>query len=153
MDGAILAFDLGTHTGWAACNPHGLVLSGHVNLKGGRYEGGGMRYLRFRKVLLELMDTMKPGIVAFEEVRRHMSTDAAHVYGGLLGVLTSTCEEKQVPYIGYPVQHIKQTATGKGVASKALMIAAAKKRWPDQHIETEDQADALWVLETARKNT
>jgi len=43
----ILALDLGTTTGWAIRGFDGLITSGTVSFKPGRYDGGGMRYLRF----------------------------------------------------------------------------------------------------------
>ena len=43
---AILALDLGTTTGWAMRTADGRVTSGTVSCKPGRYEGGGMRFLR-----------------------------------------------------------------------------------------------------------
>lgn len=149
----ILAFDLGSHLGWAACNEHGLTLSGQVELKGGRYEGGGMRYLRAQKVINELIDTVKPQVVVFEEVRRHLSTDSAHVHGGLLAMLTAICEQRKIPYAGIPVATIKKIATGKGNADKAFMIAAAKRKWPDQDVATDNIADALWCLEAGKSIT
>ena len=46
-DSAVLALDLGTTTGWALRAADGLVTSGTVSFRPGRYDGGGMRYLRF----------------------------------------------------------------------------------------------------------
>ena len=62
----------------------------------------------------------------FEEVRRHVSTDAAHAYGGFLATLTAWCEHQRIPYQGVPVGTIKKHATGKGNANKAAVIAAAR---------------------------
>jgi|SRR5690625_243443 len=145
----IVAFDLGTTTGWAAWSG-GKYTSGVLDLKGGRYEGGGMRYLRFEGQLKELLDHVEPDAVFFEEVRRHMGTDAAHVYGGLLAVLTAECEKRGIPYQGIPVGTVKKHATGKGNANKQAMLEAAESKWPDQQIADDNQADALWVLETGR---
>jgi Holliday junction resolvasome RuvABC endonuclease subunit len=145
----LLALDLGTTTGWAS-DVEGLVTSGTVSFKTGRYEGGGMRYLKFRRFLSEIIELSKPDAVYFEEVRRHLSTDSAHVYGGLLATLTAECELKKVPYSGLPVGTIKKAATGNGAAKKDAMIAAAKSMFPDQQIEDDNQADALCVLHTAR---
>jgi hypothetical protein len=41
--GGILALDLGTSTGWAIRSPDGIVTSGAVSFKPGRFVGGGMR--------------------------------------------------------------------------------------------------------------
>ena len=94
----ILALDLGTTTGWALRGYDGLITSGTVSFKPGRFDGGGMRYLRFTNWLTEI-DRLSGPIAAiwFEEVRRHAGTDASHVYGGLLATLTSWAELRGVP--------------------------------------------------------
>jgi Holliday junction resolvasome RuvABC endonuclease subunit len=86
----------------------------------------------------------RPKFIAYEEVRRHLGTDAAHVYGGLLATLTAWCDEAKLPYIGVPVATIKRCATGKGNADKDAMLAAAQTRWPAADIRTHDEADAAW---------
>ena len=80
----ILALDLGTTTGWALRTADGLITSGTVSFRPSRYDGGGMRYVRFRAWLERLAADAGPiGAIHFEEVRRHVGTDAAHVFGGL----------------------------------------------------------------------
>ena len=147
----ILALDLGTTTGWALRAPEGQIDHGFVSFKSQRFEGGGMRYLRFRRWLTEMKATVEGtqglGAVYFEEVRRHMGVDAAHVYGGLLATLTAWCEHHQIPYQGVPVGTIKKFATGRGNASKDEMIAAMKARG---HLPADDnEADALALLHWA----
>lgn len=95
---AILALDLGTTTGWASL-AGGIVHSGTASFRSGRYDGGGMRYLRFQHWLEQLADD-SGGLAAiyFEEVRRHIGTDAAHLYGGFLATLTAWCEREGVAY-------------------------------------------------------
>lgn len=138
------AFDLGTTTGWAVGRP-GLIVSGFWNLKPRRFEGGGMRYLHFRKYLNELHASQALSRVAYEEVRRHVGTDAAHVYGGLLAELTSWCEENKIPYEGIPVGTIKKFATGKGNSVKEVVIAAVKS-WGFPNLIDDNEADALALL-------
>lgn len=145
----VLALDLATTTGWALRSDNFLT-SGTISFKGGRYEGGGMRFLRFREWLREMLSKNPMDAVYYEEVRRHMSTDAAHIHGGLLAVLQTECEARKIPYQGIPVGTIKKTATGSGAANKDAMIAAAKARWPAENIEDDNQADALWILETSK---
>jgi Holliday junction resolvasome RuvABC endonuclease subunit len=142
----ILALDLGTKTGWA-CQDLTLT-SGMQKFENGRFSGGGMRFLKFKSWLTEMNDLVGGfDSVCFEEVRRHVGTTAAHVYGGLLGILTAWCEENKIPYQGYPVGTIKKFACSKGNASKEMMIESAKKKWPDIEIISDDHADALWILE------
>ena len=138
---SILALDLGTSTGWAMKCESG-IRSGSVNFATKRNEGGGMRYLRFKRWL----DSINTGIteIHFEEVRRHAGTQAAHVYGGLMGTLTAWCEENKIPYASVPVGTIKKSWTGKGNAGKDEMIEAAKRRGFNP--VTDDEADAIALL-------
>lgn len=145
MQNTILALDLGTTTGWALMTRDGSITSGTEAFKPHRFEGGGMRFLRFKRWLTEIKQT-SDGIdaVYFEEVRRHLGVDAAHAYGGFMAHLTAWCERHQIPYQGVPVGTIKKHATGKGNASKGEMIAAAKIRG---HSPADDnEADALALL-------
>ena len=148
MTTTILALDLGTTTGWALRSSDGAITSGSASFRPQRFEGGGMRFLRFKRWLAELKD-MAGGIDAlhFEEVRRHVSTDAAHAYGGFLATLTAWCEYHQIPYQGVPVGTIKKHATGKGNAGKDLVIAAMTALG---HAPADDnEADALALLHWA----
>lgn len=140
----VLALDLGTKCGHAIWLPGGHAVSGVWDFAGRRHEGGGMRYLRFRKHLEDIHASSPLSSVVYEEVRHHTGTDAAHVYGGLLAVLSSWCEERGVPYAGVPVGTIKRHATGKGNASKDMMIAAARALgWRPVD---DNEADALHIL-------
>lgn len=148
---AILALDLGTKTGYAFSPSAGALISGVWNLKGGRYEGGGMRFLRFRRFLDELHASTPIEHVAFEEVRRHAGTDAAHVYGGLMGQLTAWCEAPTnggaaIPYEGVPVGTIKRHVTGKGNAGKSAVIAAVEALGYAPADDNEADAIALALL-------
>ena len=147
----ILALDLGTHTGWALHQLDSTITSGTEHFKPQRFEGGGMRFLRFKRWLAELLTTSGHiNAVYFEEVRRHAGVDAAHAYGGFLATLTTWCEHHQIPYQGIPVGTIKKHATGKGNAGKDEMIASVQSRG---HAPCDDnEADALallhWAIET-----
>lgn len=146
----ILCLDLGTSTGWALSNKHGRNLSGTAHFRPRRFEGGGMRYLRFERWLNETLNiTGKIDELYFEEVRRHLGVDAAHAYGGFLASLTSWCEENNIPYEGIPVGTIKKFITGKGNASKAQVIAAVKAL--GHNPEDDNEADALALLHLACK--
>ena len=150
MDNEKLLFtlDLGNHTGWALGGHDGTVTSGTEHFQPHRFEGGGMRYLRFKRWLTEL-DLTAEGMetVLFEEVRRHAGVDAAHAYGGFLAHLTAWCEQHQIPYQGVPVGTIKKHATGRGNANKAAMVAAMRARgYP---VTDDNEADALALLHWA----
>lgn len=148
---SILALDLATTTGFALRNADGAIVSGTVSFRPSRYDGGGMRYLRFGAWLNQLAaDVGSIGVVHHEEVRRHLSTDAAHVHGGLLATLTVWCEQRAIAYQGVPVATIKRHITGKGNADKAAVIAAVRARGfaPCDDNEADAIAILLWAIET-----
>lgn len=151
LPGTILALDLGTTTGWALRPSGGLITSGTASFRNGRFDGGGMRYLRFTNWLGELERLSGPiAAIWFEEVRRHAGTDAAHVFGGLMASLTSWAELRGIPYQGVPVGTIKKHATGKGNAPKQAMIDAARAQGfsPADDNEADAIAILLWSIET-----
>lgn len=144
----ILTLDLGTTMGWALHRTGLPVTSGTAEFKHDRYQGGGMRYLKFTCWLDQMLETVhRIDAVYFEEVRRHLGVDAAHAYGGFLAHLTAWCEGKGIAYEGVPVGTIKRHATGKGNASKARVIEAVRERG---HQPADDnEADALAILHWA----
>jgi hypothetical protein len=159
---SILSLDLGTTTGWALRSRDGSIVSGSQSFKPQRFEGGGMRYLRFVRWLSEVAvsdeteegqvkrvnDTLLDRIV-FEEVRSHAGVDAAHAYGGFMSHLTSFAERHAIPYEGVPVGTIKKHATGRGNANKLMMITAMQALG---HNPVDDnEADALALLRWAIK--
>ena len=147
----ILALDLGTTTGWAMlCD--GTITSGSQSFKPQRFEGGGMRFLKFKRWLAETRYCAEWGIdaVYFEEVRRHAGVDAAHAYGGFLAHLTAWCEHHQIPYQGVPVGTIKKSACGKGNASKEEMVE--KARAIVKNVSDHNEADAIHILMYAINN-
>ena len=143
----ILALDLGSHrTGWAFGLAGAVKGTGVWRLVGkqARFEGAGMRYVRLRLLLEEIIGAVKPHRVVYEEVRRHLGVDAAHAYGASLGVLQSVCEVLGVPYMAVPVAAIKRCATGKGNASKKEMTEAFEGA-TGKKPETDDEDDAYWL--------
>lgn len=155
----MLALDLGTQTGWATL-ANGLVNSGTVSFAyNSRYEGGGMRYLKFERWLDEMRTLVGFEVVNFEEVmQRAQSVAAGHVYGGFLACLTKWCEANGIPYAGIPVGTIKKHVTGKGNSKKDAMIRWAKEwQGPGVSIADDNQADALallkWMIDHATTST
>lgn len=144
----VLTLDLGTQTGWSVLR-NGIVTSGTLTFKNDRYQGGGMRYLRFSRWLDDMKRIAGPlAEVYFEEVRRHLGVDAAHVYGGFLATLTAWCEQEEIPYQGISIGTIKRHVTGKGNASKQdVMVSVRAKGYKPQD---DNEADALALLEWVR---
>ena len=148
----MLALDLGTTTGWAMRTAERTVVSCTVSFRPSRYDGGGMRYVRFRGWLDQLdEDAGSLTEIYFEEVRRHVGTDAAHLYGGFLATLTAWAEQRRIAYQGVPVGTIKRHVAGKGNAGKNDLIAAVRARGfkPADDNEADALALLLWAIETA----
>jgi len=148
---ALLALDLGTTTGWALRGTDGAIVSGTISFRPSRYDGGGMRYLRFRGWLDELASNAGGvAVVHYEEIRRHIGTDAAHVHGGMLAILTSWCEQHTIAYQGTPVGTIKRHVAGRGNADKQAVIAAVRARGfaPADDNEADALAILLWAIDT-----
>jgi|SRR5277367_1029231 len=144
----ILAVDLGTKTGWALSQKK-IIYSGTYNFANDRFQGGGMRYLKFHRWLSRLQE-LDGGVneVYFEEVRHHVATDAAHVYGGFMATLTSWCESQKIPYQGVPVKTIKKSITGKGNANKKDVMDAVKALGYKPIDDNEADAIALLLYKT-----
>lgn len=146
----VLALDLGTSTGWAMHVGDRKIESGTVSFRPSRYDGGGMRYLRFRGWLNSISANTGLTAIYFEEVRRHAGTDAAHLYGGFMATLTAWCEQQKVAYQGVPVGTIKRFIAGKGNADKQEVITAVRSRGyrPIDDNEADAIAILLWAIDT-----
>lgn len=139
-----LCLDLGTKNGWALRTSDGAITSGTAEFRNDRWQGGGMRFLKFKQWLTELKATAGGiDVVYYEEVRRHMSTDAAHLYGGLLGVLQTWAEHHKIPYGPIPIGTWKRAITGKGNANKAAVLEAVRARGYSPVDDNEGDAIAM----------
>lgn len=129
--------------GWAL-RENQSTFSGVNVFQPGRHEGAGMQFVRFKRWLDEMHMNKSLKAIYYEEVRRHLGTDAAQTYGGFWSHVVAWCQENGVPYLGVPVQTIKKFATGKGNADKQAVIDAVASRW---HVtESSDEADAIALL-------
>jgi crossover junction endodeoxyribonuclease RuvC len=146
----ILGIDPGLSCGWAILDSNGArVGSGTWDLSvRSRWEGAGIGWLRFRRSLEAILDNHPIEAIGYEEVRRHAGTDAAHVYGALVGVVQAVGEWRKIPYTSIPVGQVKKAATGKGNAGKDEMVAAVLARW-NHRCESDDEADAHWIAAVA----
>ncbi len=118
-------------------------------------ESTGMRLIRFKGKLNEILKAVGIDIVVYEfALHMHgpnMKRAGANVQSEIQGVLKLWCEENGIEYKGYSPTEIKKHATGKGNAKKPEMIAAAQKKFR-RVFESDDEADAVWLLDYARKD-
>ena len=157
----VLTLDLGTKLGWAfADTGTDTWIWGEEDFSLQRYEGGGMRFLRFDRWLAEMLQSVD--MVVMEEIGFARYQQAAEILNGMKGILMAKCEAVGVPYAGVPVGTLKKFATGKGNAGKNLMAKALQERWdgvrPLNHPSvdiatlTNNEVDAIWLTAYAVQN-
>lgn len=140
----ILALDVATHCGWAISNE----IYGVWDLSPKRDESAGMRLIRFRAKMNDIIKNEGINLVVFERPGgRHVG--AVIVQSELQGQVKVVCEDNKLEYRGYSSQEIKKFATGKGNSGKPAMIAAAKEKYgyPGNN---DNEADALHLLHMAQ---
>jgi Holliday junction resolvasome RuvABC endonuclease subunit len=140
----ILALDPATHCGYAISRD----LYGVWDLTPKRDESAGMRLIRLRSKLNEILEAEHINLVVFERPGG-MHVGAVIVQSEIQGQIKVICEDHNIPYRAYSSQEIKKFATGKGNAGKPLMIAAAKKKLGYTG-NNDNEADALHLLELAK---
>lgn len=140
MGKRLLALDLGGSCGWFFLAPDEPAAFGTLDLVPNRFEGAGMRYIRFQQELSKLHAAHAPEVIVFEEVRRHLSAASATAYGAYKAFLMAWCETNGVPYSSVPVGTWKKALCGQGNASKELIKACVKRLGFD--VKTFDEADA-----------
>lgn len=142
----ILALDIATHCGWAISKE----VYGVWDLSPKRDESAGMRLIRFRAKLSEVINNENINLIVFERpAGRHVG--AVIVQSELQGQMKILCEDLLLEYRGYSSQEIKKFATGKGNANKEKMIQAAREKLG--YVGNNDnEADALWLLELAKRD-
>ena len=145
----ILAIDPGTRCGWALFGDDDSISSGEWSLQPRNGEPDGQRPLSLMQHIAAINKEGTLELVVFEQVMRHAGTTAAHVYGELIGAIKIYCVANRIKYRGEHVSKIKSRATGKGRASKDEMINAALEQWTHKEQFTDNEADALWILQTA----
>lgn len=115
----ILSLDIATKTGWKTS-----TASGVWDLKPNRGESEGMRVVRFKAKVRELIDLENITLVSYERPAG-MHKSSIMVASEMVGVLKDLCIEKGIDLACYSANEIKRFATGKGNANKEAMIKAA----------------------------
>jgi Holliday junction resolvasome RuvABC endonuclease subunit len=111
-----------------------------------------MRLIRLRGKLNEIRESVGVDLVIFEAARGGMPgrLGALVVSGEIQGVIKVWCQDNGIEYRGLSPSEIKKHATGKGNASKAAMISAARLKWPNLSDKADDnEVDAKWILDLA----
>ena len=142
----ILALDLATHCGWAISNS----IFGVWDLTPKRDESIGMRLIRLRAKLKEIVESESINIIVFERPGGRFKAPII-VQSELQGITKEFCEDRKIQYRAYSAAEIKKFATGKGNSNKKKMIEAAKNRYG--YVGNNDnEADALHLYNLAKKD-
>lgn len=143
----ILALDLGTKLGWALQLRGGQITHGTESFAPRKSWSPGQRWQRFRTFLRQVVAHNNVHVIAYEDVKRHAGTDAAHAYGAFLAITELVADSHRVRLLPVGVGTIKKHWTGKGNADKAAMLAQARAR--GYRPETDNDADDLAILSWA----
>lgn len=150
----ILALDLGTKLGWAVRSRDGKVSHGTEVFTPRASWSPGQRWLRARSFLTDLIVRHQATVIAYEDVKRHVGTDAAHAYGAFLCIVQMVADSHRATLQPVGVKTIKKYWTGNGNADKDAMTAQAKVR--GFRPETDNDSDALailhWAVDQERKS-
>lgn len=143
----VLAIDQASGTsGFAWGTPEkGCLSCGVINTKS-RFVDVGGQMLMFERKLKDIIAVAKPHCIAFEAHRAHTAVIAAQMLGGVSAITMKVARELSVPYIGVDVPTWKKAFTGTPRASKELILAVAKKKYPHLYITSQDTADAVGIL-------
>lgn len=152
----IIGIDLGTKCGFAVLQGRKRVESGRWNLRSSRKGWHrGERWIDFEVKLRMLQTTHQAEVIAYERVRRHVGTTAAHVYGGLLAMLErfdfgQRDYDYRAELVPIEVGSWKKATTGNGAALKPDVGRFVRKRFR-YTAASEDEADALAIAEACRR--
>jgi len=139
----ILSLDVATHCGWCTETASGVW---DFSIK--RDESSGMRLIRFKSKLRELVDIEKVNLITFERTSG-FHKNALIVQAELHGVLKIFCEENKIEYRAFSASEIKKFATGKGNAGKPAMVQAAQEKYGYAGYN-DNEADAIHIYQLTK---
>ena len=145
---SLMAFDLGTKTGWAYWDGYG-VTSGHESFKVKVGESPGMLYVRARTFVANQLDGEAPDLIVYEEPWGP-GKYAKQVLHGLVSIVMAEAAVRQIEFAKVAAMTLKKWATHNGRASKEDMVVRASEL-VNKEIKSDDEADAIcalfWALE------
>lgn len=150
----MLSLDLATKTGWALRDRTGAIESGVQEFALKRGESKGMRFLRFRKWLREMIalgelgtsfSSSTPGVIVYEQAH-HRGGFATELAVGLVTDVLAEAARVGLEHMPVHTGSLKRWATGKGNSGKSKMIERAAELYPTVDIIDDNHADALLLL-------
>lgn len=135
----ILALDQASRCGWCT----GKDEYGTWDFSSRKDESSGMKWLRFKAKLKEVVDLLGINLIAYERVAGHHKNALIHS-AKMVAIIESFCEEQKIEYRAFSASEVKKFATGKGNAGKPLMIQAAKVKYGYTGND-DNEADAIHI--------
>jgi Holliday junction resolvasome RuvABC endonuclease subunit len=149
----VLAFDLGSHVGWAALH-EGRLVSGAWDNPARYADCPGRFFVCFRTWLADMRRWHEPELVAFEMTHPGRGQHQGLISYGMITRVQEWAYAHDMREVSVFSSTLKKFTTGNGRAEKADMIAAMKRRWKLKRLTNPDEADALavlsWVIEKER---
>ena len=123
----IISLDCATVTGWAIWRDGRCIESGVQDFSKKRGESNGLLFLRFRKWLMDLIETAGPAQILAYEQAHHRGGAATEICVNLTGRVQEIAQQEGAECASVPTMTLKKWATGHGNADKSAMIVAAKR--------------------------
>jgi Holliday junction resolvasome RuvABC endonuclease subunit len=139
----ILAIDPAATAGWCTQSASGIW-----NLKPKSYESNGMKFIKMRAAIDEIVKAEGITFIAYEKPSgRHFNGIRSHA--NFEGIIVAYCEEHGIDYKDFAAKEIKKFATGNGNAGKPLMISSCKEKYGFDPLD-DNHADAKHLYEYAK---
>ena len=154
----VLGLDLASNCGVSFCDivpgmpiKDAPIVGGQWDLSVSNHDTNSLRYIRLKQFL----SITQPDVILYEEVKYTgqsqppgmakqnltalvaRAVSGAQVVHGLSAILTTWCEERDIPCEAVPIGVLKKYATGKGSANKEAMITACNEQFGTE-FEVED---------------
>lgn len=145
----LLGLDIGTTTGWSIFDigEEKLITFGKFSSHVDRTSSHpGLRWAIFRSHLTNVAHKHGPiDYVAYEVVKRHISSMSAYAYYGFLSTLEEECHLTSTKVVPCGVTEVKKYITGNGRADKEQMTLMISTMMEIGRAITADEADACAV--------
>lgn len=140
----VLALDQASNCGWCC----GDEIYGVWDLRTLRDESSGMKLVRLKSKLREIIAAQKIELIVYERVAGQHSASLIHA-AKMVAIIETLCEELGIEYAAFSAKEIKSWATGKGNAGKDLMIKAAQDNYGYTGND-DNEADAILIYQMAK---
>jgi len=145
----VLGIDPGTRNlGYGLIEAHSRAHMSYVEcgvISGTRGQSRGVRLGEIGRGLRELIEEMRPQVVAMEEAFFGLNVQSTIALGEARGVAIFVAAEYGLDIAGYPPATVKQSVAGNGRASKDQVARVVQTLLAMRRTPVSDAADALAI--------